>query len=152
MVLPRYAACMKALFPLDGTAESLETLDSGLRLLGQTPLEVTLLVVQQTGFEDAPEDMVHEMDEDEEDEVFPTAASAQRVLDKASKRCQEQGHQAHTKRVEGRVLDCILEEATGHDVLVMAGLHRSGMREKMDFSRKEKIARRAQCNVLLVRR
>lgn len=139
---------MKALFPLDGSAKSLAALERGLELLGDA--EATLLVVQHTGFEDAPEDRVQEFDDDEDDEVFPTADSAERLLERARRHCQELGHEVETARVTGRVIPAIVDASAGYDVLVMSGLDRSGVREKIHLGKKEKIARRAQCSVLLV--
>ena len=143
---------MKVLAPLDGSKQSRDALLQGLRLLADGGPSVTLLCVQEDALEESSEDLVAVLDEDEDDEVFPHAESAHRMLDEAAAAVKEAvGLDVKTKCVAGAVRKAILKEAgDGYDLLLMHGLHRSGVKEKLTASRTESLARRAPCSVLLV--
>ena len=143
-------AC-RVLVPLDGSERSFGALERALDLLRALPgLEVTLLNVMQEGFESAPEHVVEETDRDEKDELFPTEASSRRMLQRGAELCAKRGLAARLAVVRGKVADEIVRASGDHDVVVMHGLDRSGLREKLRFSQTERIARNARCSVLLV--
>lgn len=139
---------MRVLVPLDGSEQSMRSLERAIALLSGSDAEYTLFCVQHEGFAGAPEDIVEMFDEDEDDEIFPTRAAAKRMLKQAASRCA--GAPTTTKVAEGKVRDEILKEAAAHDLLVMHGLDRSGLREKFRMSNTEFLARNAKCSVLLV--
>ncbi|MGB0653371.1 MAG: universal stress protein [Thermoplasmatota archaeon] len=142
----------RVLVPLDGSQETFTAMERGLGLLGND-VDVTLLVVQDTGFEDAPEDVTQLFDDDEDDEIFPTEDSARRLLEDAAARCKAAGigHKPACKVARGRnVRKAILAEAEHHDVLLMHALGASGFKEKLRLSGTEHLARKATCHVLLV--
>lgn len=125
-------------------------MENGLRLLHGADLDVTLFVVQSGGFENAPPDLVEEFDDDEDDEIFPTEESCERMLDDARKRCRALGVDATCKIASGRKVKAILQEAAHHDLIVMHELSRNELAEKLRMSATESIARKVGCSVLLV--
>lgn len=145
---------MRALFPLDGGEASFQALDKGLTLLRGLPkLEVTLFNVMQEGFEEPtdPEFVQETFEADEQDEVFPSEASSQRVLARALGIAKEHGIAAKAKGEMGRPHEEILQEAQHHDLLVMHAPSPSGLRDALRGSGLEKLMRHAPCSVLLVR-
>ena len=93
--------------------------------------------------------MVKEFEEDTEDEVFPTEASAAVVLRNATKRLRRQGVEMSLKTGKGDIADEIIAESANHDLLVMHSMAPSG-RFRLRSSRTKKVIRAAQCNVLLM--
>lgn len=142
---------LRVLAPLDGSETSFKALDAGLRLLKATPgLEVTVFNVTSEGLSDAPEDLVAQFDEDEDDEIFPTQAASLRMLERAKTICKEHAVAAKVQVVEGGVVDSILAACANHDILLMHALDRTQLKENLRGSQTEKLARRAGINVLLV--
>lgn len=143
---------LKVLFPLDGSDRSTRAMDQALEMLAPHPdLEVTLFNVVQEGFEDADEGVVEMFDADEDDEIFPTAESAKRMLDEHLAICDEHGVDVVHQRVAvGTHYDAILEEAADHDLVVMHALDEGQLKEKIRFSQTEKLARNVDASVLLV--
>lgn len=144
---------MRALFPLDGSEASYQALDRGLALLKGTPrLDVTVFNVMQEGFESAgdPELIEETFEADEQDEVFPSEASSQRVLAKAIELARKHGIAVKAKGEIGRPVEEILKEAAFHDVLVMHALGPSSLRDAVKGSKSEHLVRHAPCSVLLV--
>lgn len=148
----RRSVPLKVLVPLDGSEASFRALTGALQILeGRGGLQLTLLNVVSQGMADAPDEIVEKYDEDEHDEVFPTVASAERMLERAEQICREHGVEAHHEIVTGGVIESILAACEKHDVLVMHQLERRQLKETMRGSQTEKLARRAGINVLLVR-
>jgi nucleotide-binding universal stress UspA family protein len=144
---------MRALVPLDGSEASYQALDRALALLKGLPaLEVTLFNVMQEGFESAgdPDYVEETFEKDEEDEVFPTEASSQRVLARGLEVARKHGIAAKAKGEVGRPMDEILREAAHHDVMVVHALGRSNLRDALKGSTAEQLVRKAPCSVLLV--
>jgi nucleotide-binding universal stress UspA family protein len=145
---------MRVLFPLDGSEVSYQALERGLAMLRGAPgLEVTLFNVMQEGFETAgdPQLVEETFEADEEDEIFPSEASSQRVLAKALAIAQKLGIAAKAKGEMGKPHEEILREAAHHDLLVMHALGPGGLRGKLAGGGTEHLARHAPCSVLLVR-
>lgn len=145
---------MRVLVPLDGSEASFEALERGLLLLKGTPgLDVTVFNVMQEGFESAgdPELIEETFEADEDDEVFPSEASSQRVLAKAIAVARKHGLAVKAKGEIGRPVEEILREAAYHDLLLLHALGPSDLKDKLKGSHTEHIARHAPCSVLLVR-
>ncbi len=140
----------KALIPLDGTENSYRAMEGAIGTLG-ADLDATLLVVKHGGFENAPEDRVEPFERDDDDEIFPSNDSCQRVLEEALQRAQALGAKPKTQVLEGRPHKVIIEQSAEYDLLVMHGLDKGAFLEKIRMSRTEGIARQASCSVLLVR-
>jgi nucleotide-binding universal stress UspA family protein len=138
---------MRILVPLDGSPRSFHAMTKGLELLKGAKLDVTLFAVSQGGFHKAGSDRVDEFVADEEDEVFPTLESCERMLAKAEKMVKGK---VTKKVVAGKVHQLILEETAHHDVVLMHSLDASGLLEKIRLSGTERIARKAKCSVFLV--
>ncbi len=132
---------------MDGSERSLACMDKALQMLQTPGLEATILVVRQAGFEHAPEDLIKQFEDDEEDEIFPTEASTLQVLRMASKRCRKHGVQIKFKTVKGNVTKEIIKETASHDLIVM---HGAAGRWGGLASRTGKILRKSKCSVLLV--
>lgn len=142
---------LKVLVPLDGSKISDQALDGALRILGgRADLQVTLMTVVSTGLDNAPDELVEQLDEDEDDEVFPNESSAHRMLDNAVAACARHDVRAEKRVVHGSVVDQVLEAAKTHDLLVMHALERRQIKETLRGSKTEKLARRAGIPVLLV--
>ena len=141
----------KALCPLDGSQRSRDAAVRGLALLPKGT-DVVLFCVQNAGFDRVADDRVEMFDEDEDDEVFPTKESAQRMLDEVAEACSGTGCRVTTKVAKGPVRKQIVKEAKkgGYDVMVMHELDRSGFKEKFKMSGTEWLARNVPCSVLLV--
>ncbi len=144
---------MRVLAPLDGTQESFDALQSGLGLLAGCKPTVTLLVVMQEGMDSAPDDVKQAFDDDEDDAIFPSVESADRVLDEGQARCAAAGV-ATVERLclEGKARDVILEQAAAADVLLMRALQKSNLRDRLRMASSEYLVRRAPCAVLLAKR
>lgn len=143
---------MRVLFPTDGSEQTEASFENFLRLFrGAGPLEITVLCVQQTGFDrGADPESVQAFDQDERDEVFPTRASGERAI----ARCQDIAAR-HEREVVPKVLSgnhrkVILEEAARHQLLVMHEMSGSNLKDMLSGSATEHLARRAPCAVLLV--
>lgn len=142
---------MKVLVPLDGSERSFVAMEKALAMLKPAKPTVTLLCVQEEGLEHSSEDVVQVFDQDEDDEVFPNEASAERMLAVAAERAKEAaGLKVSTRTVAGGVRKAILAEAEGHDLLVMHRLDPSGLKDKLRASATEALARKSRCSVLLV--
>jgi nucleotide-binding universal stress UspA family protein len=139
---------MRVLFPLDGSERGFQSMEAALELLHPKVVHATLLVVL-TDFEGAPEEIVQEFEDDTEDEVFPTEASAVVVLKQATKRMRRKGVKLALKMAKGNVIDEVVAESANHDLLVMHST-RSTKRFQMRSRRTKKIIRGSQCNVLLM--
>lgn len=138
---------MKVLFPLDGSERAFKAMEAALDLLRGSQVQATLLVVMQD-FEGAPEDMIKEFEEDTEDEIFPTEASAIVVLKQATKRMRRKGLEMKLKMAQGNIVKQVIEESKGHDLLVMHSKRATGF--QLRSSRTKKIIRGSQCNLLLM--
>ncbi len=138
---------MKVLFPLDGSPDAYASFDEALSLLGKATIQGTILVVQQKGFRNAPEDMVRQFSEDELDEVFPDEDSARVVFQEARRRAGK-GVKLAFKTSVGNTAAEILQEAVGHDLLVMHA-PRSG-RRLLRRNGSLAIAQKAPCHILLL--
>jgi nucleotide-binding universal stress UspA family protein len=142
---------LKVLVPLDGSDVSDRALLGALRLLkGRSGLEVTLFNAVSPGMEDAPPELVAKFDADEDDEIFPTTESAERMLERAEKVCMEHDIPSQRRIVTGPFVDSILAACKEHDLLVMHRLERRQLKETLRGSRTEHLARRAGIDVLLV--
>ena len=141
---------MKVLVPLDGSERSLAAMEKGITMLAACRPTVTLFVVQHEGFDNAPEDIVEEFAADQGDEIFPTQASAQRMLDTAAQRIAATGVTIRKQVGKGKVVAQIVAACEGHDVVLMHALNRSGFMEKLRLSGTEQLARKVPCSVLLV--
>lgn len=142
---------LKVLAPLDGSEVSFRALARGLRLLsGRSGLEVTLFTVVSPGMERAPDEIVEGFDEDEEDEIFPNQASADRMLDRAVEMCRQNDVPNRRQVVVGRLVDTVLTACEGHDLLLMHQLERRQIKETLRGSKTELLARRAGIDVLLM--
>lgn len=139
---------MKVLFPLDGSERAFKAMEAALDLLRGSQVQATLLVVMQD-FEGAPEDMIREFEDDTEDEIFPTEASAIVVLKQATKRMRRKGLEMKLKMAQGNIVKQIVAESKEHDLLVMHST-RPSKQFLMRSSRTKKIVRGAQCNILLM--
>lgn len=141
---------LRVLVPLDGSQRSLDAMEKAMRMLAPCHPDVLLFTVQHEGFANVGDDRVEEFDADEDDEIFPTRESAQRMLDQAAVRCRHVGVEAKTKVTEGRYIPAILEQAAQHDLVVMHALGRSNLKEKLRMSGTETLARKLETSVLLV--
>ena len=141
-------AAMRVLFPLDGSERGFAAMEAALDLLKANQVKATLLVVLQD-FQGAPEEMIQEFEDDTEDEVFPTEASAVVVLKQASKRMRRKGVEMTLKIGKGDIASEVIAESANHDVLVMHSLRRS-QRFRLRSRRTKKIIRGAKCNTLLM--
>lgn len=138
---------MKVLFPLDGSERAFKAMEAALDLLRGSQVQATLLVVMQD-FEGAPEDMIKEFEDDTEDEIFPTEASAIVVLKQATKRMRRKGLEMKLKMAQGNIVKQVIAESKEHDLLVMHSKRAKGF--QLRSSRTKKIIRGAQCNLLLM--
>lgn len=144
---------LTVLCPLDGSDRSHAALDTAMGMLGGLPdLRVVLFTALQEGFEDADEGVVEMFDVDEDDEIFPTVDSAERMLDEAAELCAKHGVEADQKVVVGAHYKAILAEVEegGYDLVVMHALDKSQVKEKLRLSQTEKLARNVGTSVLLV--
>ena len=138
---------MKVLFPLDGSERAFKSMEAALDLLHGSQVQATLLVVMQD-FKGAPEEMVREFEDDTEDEIFPTEASAIVVLKQATKRMRRKGLEMKLKMAQGNIVKQVIAESKEHDLLVMHSKRAEGF--QLRSSRTKKIIRGAQCNLLLM--
>jgi nucleotide-binding universal stress UspA family protein len=135
---------LRALFPLDGSPESLDSLERGLKMLSKP--ECTILVVVDKSLEDAPPELIERFELDDRDEIFPNDASALAVLHDARERIPK-GVKLHFKIARGKVMDEILKESIHHDLLVM---HTHKPRGFFHKAGAHAISKRAACDVLLL--
>ncbi len=141
----------RILFPLDGTDDSYDAIDAGLRALAPGPHDVTLLAVRMDGVDGAPPDLVRIWEEDHDDRLLPTDHACLEVLEEGARRCTPHGVEPRLLEREGKVIDEIVSESQDHDVLVMHALGPSRLHDRLHFSQGGRLVRKAGCHVLLVR-
>lgn len=142
---------MKILAPLDGSRRSQKALHKALGLL-DPGARVTLMCVQNEGFDEADEDRVAMFDDDEDDEIFPTEDSAARMLDEVAAECAKAGREVETLIVKGNVRKQIMKVVAQdhYDLVIMHRLDKSGLKEKLKMSGTEWLCRNLPCSALLV--
>lgn len=144
---------MRVLFPTDGSRQTEASFKNLLRLLAAGPgLEITGLVVRNTGMEEADPEIVDEFDEDERDEIFPTEAAGERAIHRLRELAEPFGVKVRGKVEAGNFQKVILRESENHDVLAMHEMSTSNLKDFFTGSKVEKLLRGARSpGVLLVR-
>jgi nucleotide-binding universal stress UspA family protein len=144
---------LSILCPLDGSQETFEAVKRGLPMLaGKDGLNVTFLVVMDAKILGMPESAREHLEFDDEDEIFLREDEARAVLKKAEGLAAKvKGVKAKSVTVKGHVFDEIMAAARSHDVLLMHGLDATETHEKASGAMTERLARQAECAVLLVR-
>lgn len=140
---------VRVLVPLDGSARSLTAMQEGLAKLKGGKPDVTLFVVVQDGFASAGADRIEAFEADENDEIFPTEASARPAFDEARQLLDQLGIKSNVKTVRGRVRDAIVAESAEHDILLMHALPQRRISNVIRMSNTLWLARNAKCPVLL---
>lgn len=144
---------MRVLFPIDGSESTYKAVEQGLRIIGTSKgASATFLVVLSKALREMPPEAREYLEFDDEDEVFIRDDEAKAVLDRAAQIANQQKFSKFkTLALEGRPKETIVRESAKHDLLVMHAMRRSEREDRRHGNAIEEIARRAACDVLLVR-
>ena len=136
----------KILIPTDGSEHTKEAVDKALELAKCTGGRVTALyVIDQTLFINVPVDSAVTT-------VYAILKKeGQAAVDYVKEQGSSIGVQVDTKVLDGQPVKTILEEAKGHDLIVMGTLGRTGVSKLLMGSVAEKVMKLSHVPVLVVR-
>ncbi len=136
----------RIIIPTDGSEENEKVVDEGLSLARMLGAKVKVLFVVDTGSLSGlpPDDMITTLEGQIE-------AKANEILNDIEKRAEEWGIPFQRSIQKGAPSEIIVSEANENELIVMGHHNRSGLSRLLTGSTAQKVIRKADCPVMVIR-